>query len=87
MIRYFEKIFSPLKGYQNSAVTCSGHLGHWYRDLAAQTLAPKNTFQVFFLQLYFNRKHMEVAINDFTMHLIISEMVLMTKMKTKEKKQ
>ena len=33
---------------------------------------PKNTFQVFFFQLYFN-KFVEVAINDFTMHLIISK--------------
>ena len=31
---------------------------------------PKITFQVFFIQLYFNKKYVEVAINDFTMHLI-----------------
>ena len=32
---------------------------------------PKNTVQVFFFQLYCNKKYVEVAINDFTMHLII----------------
>ena len=31
----------------------------------------KRTLQVFFFQLYFNRKHVEVAIIDFTIHLII----------------
>ena len=34
---------------------------------------PKSTFQVFFFQLYFNKKYVEVAISDFTMHLIISK--------------
>ena len=34
---------------------------------------PKNTFQVLFFQLYFNKKYVEVAINDFTMHLNISK--------------
>ena len=31
---------------------------------------PKNTFQVFFFQLYFIKKYIDVAINDFTKHLI-----------------
>ena len=34
---------------------------------------PKDIFQVFFFQLYFNKKHVKVSINDFTMHLIILE--------------
>ena len=34
--------------------------------------ATKNTFQVFFFQLHFNKKHVEVVINEFPMHLIIS---------------
>ena len=31
---------------------------------------PKNTFQVFVFQLYFNKKYVEVVINDFAIHLI-----------------
>ena len=31
---------------------------------------PKNTFQFFFIPLHFN-KYIEVAVIDFTMHLII----------------
>ena len=30
----------------------------------------KNTFQFFFFQFHFNKKYVEVAISDFTMHLI-----------------
>ena len=33
--------------------------------------AQKNTFQVFFFQLYFIKKYVDVAINDFTKYLII----------------
>ena len=33
---------------------------------------PKN-FSVFFFELYFNKKYVAVAINDFTMHLITSK--------------
>ena len=29
----------------------------------------KITFKILFFQLYFNKKYVEVAINDFTMHL------------------
>ena len=43
---------------------------------------PKNTFQIFFFQLYFNKKYFEVAINDFTMHLIISKWLRIQKWKT-----
>ena len=32
---------------------------------------PKNPFQVFIFQFYFNKKYVEAAINDFTMHLIV----------------
>ena len=42
----------------------SGRLGDWYTGLG---------IQVFFFQLYFNKEDIEVAINDFTMHLIISK--------------
>ena len=34
---------------------------------------PKSIFQVLFFQLHFNKKHVEVAIINFTMHLIISK--------------
>ena len=42
---------------------------------ASKLCGPNNTFQVLFFQLYFNNKHNEVAINDFTMHLIILELL------------
>ena len=34
------------------------------------TLAQIDTFQIFFFQPCFNKKYVEVANNDFTMHLI-----------------
>ena len=34
---------------------------------------PKNPFQDLFFQLHFNKKYVEVAINDFTMHLVVSK--------------
>ena len=35
--------------------------------------APKKHFSSFFFQLDFNKKYLEVAINDLTLHLIISK--------------
>ena len=32
-----------------------------------------NTFQVLFFQLYLNKKYVEVALNAFTIHIIISK--------------
>ena len=48
------------------SATYSGHLG-------GQTLAPKKLFPSFLFQFYINKKYVEVAINDFTIHLIISK--------------
>ena len=59
--------------------TYSGHLADCLTGLGAKTLAQKkkktkkNAFQVFFCQFYFNEKYVEVVINNFTMHLIISK--------------
>ena len=50
-----------------------GRLRDRYTGLGAQTLARKKTLQVFFFQLYFIKKYIDVAINDFTKHLIISK--------------
>ena len=50
-----------------------GRLRDRYTGLGAQTLARKKTLQVFFFQLYFIKKYVDVAINDFTKHLIISK--------------
>ena len=47
--------------------------------------AIKNTFQVFFFQLYFNKKHVEVLINEFRMHLIISNWLRIQKCRQKRK--
>ena len=46
--------------------------------------SPKNIFQ-FFFQLYFNKKYVAVAINDFTMHMIISKWLKVQKCKEKRK--
>ena len=52
-------------------VTYSGCLGDQYTGLDNQT---KNTVQVFFFQLYFNKKYVEVATRDFIMHINYFEM-------------
>ena len=49
--------------------TYPGRLGDRHTGLGAKLWRPNNTFQVLFFQLYFNKKYVEVAINDFTMHL------------------
>ena len=46
---------------------------------------PKNTFQVFFFQFYFNKKYVEVSINDFKIHLIISKWLSRQKCRQKRK--
>ena len=46
---------------------------------------PKNTFQVFFFQLYYNKKCVEVAINDLTMHVIISKWLRIQKCRQNKK--
>ena len=45
---------------------------------------PKNTFLVFFFQLYFNKKYVEMAIDDFTMHLVISKWLRIQKCRQKK---
>ena len=40
---------------------------------APKLWCPKNNFQVFFFQLYFNEKYVEIVINDLTVYLIISK--------------
>ena len=59
--------------WNSLTATYSGRLGDRYTGLCAQTLASKKSFSSFLFQLYFNKKQVEVAINDFTMHLIISK--------------
>ena len=53
--------------------------------MGSQNLAPQKTFQVFFFQLYFNKIYVEVAICDFTMHLIISKWFRIQKCRLKTK--
>ena len=59
------------------SVTHSGRLGDRCNGLGAKTLAPK--------PLYFNKKYVEVAINDFTMHLVISKWIRIQKCRQKRK--
>ena len=63
----------------------SGCLGDQDTSLGAQTLTAKNTFQIFFLQLYFNKKYVEVAINNSTMCLIASKWLRRQKSRQKRK--
>ena len=65
------------------SVTCLGHLWDQYTSLGTQTLAPKNTFRVFFFQLYFNKKYVKVTITDFTIHLIFLKWLRIQKCKQK----
>ena len=48
----------------------------------AQTLA----FQVFFFQLYLNKKYVEVGISDFAMNLVISKWLRIPKCRQKRQK-
>ena len=49
-------------------------------------LAPKRNFSNFLFQLYFNKKYVEIAINHFTRHLIISKWLRKPKCGKKRKK-
>ena len=57
--------------YYITSVTYSGRLGDRYTSLATQTQTPKKHFYLFFFQLHFDKKCVKVAINDFTIHLIV----------------
>ena len=57
----------------------SGIPGIW--ETSIPVWAPK----IFYFQLYFNKKYVEVAINDFTVHLIISKWLRIQKCKRKRK--
>ena len=61
------------------SVTYSGHLGDRYTHLDTQ----KALFK--FLQFYFNKKYVEVAVNDLTMHLLISKLLGIQKCRQKRK--
>ena len=50
-----------------------------------RNFGPQKILQVFFFQLYFNKKYVEVMINDFTMHLIISKWLRRQKCREKRK--
>ena len=64
-----------------SLVTYAGHFRDLYTGFGhPNSGVPKNTFQVFFSLLYFNKKCTEVVINDFPKDLII----LNTKMQSEE---
>ena len=45
----------------------------------------KNAFQVFFLQWYFNKKYVELVINDFSLPLVISQWLSRQKCRQKTK--
>ena len=67
-------------------VTYSGRLGDRYTGLGTQNLVRKNQFSSFLLSVEFQQKKcVEVAINDFTMHLIVSKWLIMQKRRQKRK--
>ena len=78
---YITFINIPLK----RPVTHSGGLGDWYTSLGAQTLPPEKYFSNFIFQLCLNKKYVKVAINDFTMYLIISKWLGRQKCRLKRK--
>ena len=53
--------------------------------LTSKLWRPKITFQIFFFQLYFIKKYVYVAINDFAKHLIISKWFRRQRYKQKRK--
>ena len=53
--------------------------------LSSKLRRPKITFQIFFFQLYFIKKYVYVAINDFAKHLIISKWFRRQRYKQKRK--
>ena len=61
-------------------MTYSGRLGDWYTSWGTKK-APVNIF----FQFYFNKKYVEVAINDFTMHPIILKWLRRQKCRQKRK--
>ena len=61
------------------------HSGDWYTSLH-KLWHPKNPFQDLFFQLHFNKKYVEVAINDFTMHLVVSKWLRRQKCRQKDVK-
>ena len=64
---------------------CPGYLGDWRTNLGAQAMVPKKHQKKVFFQLNFNIKYVEVAINDFTIHLIISKWLRRQKYREKRK--
>ena len=66
-------------------MTYSGRLGDRHTGLSAISLAPIKHFPRFLFQLYFNKKYVEVGINAFTMHLIISKWLRKQKCRQKRK--
>ena len=71
--------------WNSLTATNSGCLGDRYTGSDAQALVSKKSFSSFLFQLYFNKKQVEVAINDFTMHLIISKWFRIQKCRQKRK--
>ena len=61
-------------------MTYSGRLGDWDTSLGTKK-APVSLF----FQFYFNKKYVEVVINDFTMHLIILKWLRRQKCRQKRK--
>ena len=69
-----------------SVVMYRGCLGDWYNSLGTQILGPKKHFSSFLFLVAFQKKHADVAINNFTKHLITSNWCKRKKYRQKGKK-
>ena len=69
-----------------SVVMYWGCLGDWYNSLGTQILGPKKHFSSFLFLVAFQKKHADVAINNFTKHLITSNWCKRKKYRQKGKK-
>ena len=63
--------------YHINAVTYSDCLGDQYTSLGTNSGTQKIFFNLYSFQLYCDKKYVEVASNDFIMHLIICKWLRM----------
>ena len=65
-----------------------GHLGDQHTSLGTKNLGPKkHLLSFFFFQLYLNKKYVDIAINNFALHLIASKWLRRQKCRQTRKNQ
>ena len=71
--------------FYRQPVTYSGCLGDHYTNIGTQDMVPKKHFLSFLFSVAFQKKYVETAIIDFTMHLIILKWLRRQKCRQKRK--